>query len=77
MIWFAGAMEMSADDLCRLAADLTAEHGVAARDYARRVINLLERDGEPERARFWCTLSVFIDDIALRRLDPDEPIVVH
>lgn len=71
------AMELNAGDLCRLAADLTAEHGDAARDYARRAIVSFESEGAVERARFWFTLSVFLDDIALRRLDPDGPIVIH
>jgi len=70
-------MELNASDLCRLAADLTAEHGVAAREYARRAIASFEAEGAEERARFWCTLCVFIDDIALKRLDPEGPIVLH
>lgn len=70
-------MEMSADDLRCLAADLAAEHGDAARDYARRATASFAADGAPERARFWFALGVFLDDIALKRLDPEEPIVVH
>jgi hypothetical protein len=70
-------MELNAGDLCRLAADLAAEHGDAARDYARRAVISLESEGAVERARFWFTLGVFLDDIALRRLDPDRAIVIH
>ncbi|HWA90746.1 MAG TPA: hypothetical protein VG889_11960 [Rhizomicrobium sp.] len=70
-------MELNAADFCRLAADLTAEYGVAARDHARCVIGLLEREGDAERAGFWCVLSVFIDDVALKRLDPEGSIVLH
>lgn len=77
MFCFPYGMELNASDFCRIAADLTAEHGMAARDHARRVIAWLEREGEADRVRFWCALSVFIDDIALKRLDPDGTIVLH
>jgi len=70
-------MELNAGDLCRLAADLQAEHGDAARDYARRAVVSFQCEGAIERARFWFTLSVFLDDIALQRLDPESPIVLH
>lgn len=70
-------MQLNAGDLCRLAADLRAEHGDAAQDYARRAIASFQLEGAAERARFWFTLSVFLDDIALRRLDPDGPIILH
>ena len=72
-----GAMGLNALDLCRLAADLAAEHGEAARDYARRAVVSFESEGEAERARFWRVLSVFLDDIALQRLDPQRPITLH
>jgi hypothetical protein len=70
-------MELNAGDMCRLAADLAAEHGDAARDYARRAVVSFEQEGEAERARFWFVLSVFLDDIALQRLDPHDPIVLN
>jgi hypothetical protein len=70
-------MELNAGDLCRLAADLAAEHGDAARDYARRAAVSFESEGAVARARFWLTLGVFLDDIALRRIDPDRAIVIH
>jgi hypothetical protein len=77
MTWFNGGMELNAADMCRLAADLAAEHGERARDYARRAVVSFESEGEAERARFWFTLGVFLDDIALQRLDPQRPIVLH
>jgi hypothetical protein len=70
-------MELNAGDLCRLAADLAAEHGDAARDYARRAVISFECEGAVERARFWFTLGVILDDIALRRIDPERAIVIH
>lgn len=70
-------MQLNAGDLCRLAADLQAEHGDAARDYAQRAIVSFRSEGALDRATFWFTLSVFLDDIALRRLDPEGPIVLH
>lgn len=77
MFCFHAPMELNAGDLCRLAADLAAEHGDAALDYARRAVISFEAEGAAERARFWFTLSVFLGDIAARRLDPEGPIVLH
>jgi hypothetical protein len=68
---------MRTGDLCQLAADLASEHGPAAVDFARRAIVSLEFEGEIERAHFWQALSILLDDIVARRLDPDRPIVVH
>ncbi len=70
-------MELNAGDLCRLAADLAAEHGDAARDYARRAVVSFESEGAGDRARFWFMLVVLLDDIALQRLDPNGPIIIH
>jgi len=70
-------MQLNVGDICRLAADLATEHGEAARGYARRAILSFESEGEPDRARFWFMLSVFLDDIMLRRLDPDAAITIH
>jgi len=64
-------------DFCELAADLAAEHGAAALDYARRAAHALEAEGATERARFWETLTAFLDDIFAHRLDPEMPIVIH
>jgi hypothetical protein len=70
-------MELNAGDLCRLAADLAAEHGDAARDYARRAVVSFESKGVSDRAQLWFALSVFLDDIMLRGLDPHGTIVLH
>ncbi len=70
-------MELNAAELFPLAADLACEHGEAARDYARRAVAAFDSEGETERARFWHVLGVFLDDIALRRLDPEGSIVLH
>lgn len=71
------AMRISAGDLCFLAGELAAEHGVVARDYARRASASLQAEGEAERARFWFALAVILDDIALNRLDPDQAPTIH
>jgi len=70
-------MRISAGDLCFLAAELAAEHGLLARDYARRASASLQAEGEAERARFWFALSVILDDIALNRLDPEQTPTIH
>jgi hypothetical protein len=70
-------MQLNAGDMCRLAADLAAEHGHQAREYAHRAVVSFESEGEPARARFWFMLSVFLDDIMLQRLDPEAAITIH
>ena len=70
-------MQLTADDLCRLAADLADEHGADARDYAQRAVAAFEAEGAVERARFWFTMCVFLDDIAENRLDPDLRQTIH
>lgn len=70
-------MQLNAVDMCRLAADLAAEHGDAARDYAHRAVVSFESEGAPDRARFWFMLAVLLDDIMLQRLDPDAAITLH
>jgi hypothetical protein len=64
-------MPISAQNLCRLAGELATEHGVLARDYARRAFRTLEAEGDTERAHFWFMLSILVDDVMLHRLDPD------
>jgi hypothetical protein len=68
---------MRTGDLCQLAADLAIEHGAGALDFAHRATMLLELEGETERAHFWQSLSVLLDDIFACRLDPDLPILIH
>jgi hypothetical protein len=70
-------MHLSADDLYRLAADLAEEHGASAMDVARRAVVAFEAEGSVERARFWFTLCVFLDDINEHRLDPSFPVTIH
>jgi len=70
-------MPISASDLCTLAADLAAEHGLVACDYAHRAVMAFEAEGEIDRARFWFTLATLLDDIMLHRLDPERPITIH
>ena len=70
-------MPISASDLCLLAGELAAEHGIIARDYARRAVATLEAEGEMDRATFWLTLSILLDDIVMHRLDPDRAPAIH
>jgi hypothetical protein len=70
-------MQMSADDLTKLAADLADEHGNAAVDYARRAVASFELEGAWERASFWFMMSVLLDDILELRIDPTAPLTIH
>ncbi|HUO98114.1 MAG TPA: hypothetical protein VMU01_05575 [Rhizomicrobium sp.] len=70
-------MAISAHRLCILAAQLAREHGALARDYARRASFSLEADGDKERARFWMSLSVLVEDVVLHRIDPDHTPTIH
>ena len=70
-------MPISAHKLCRLAAELASEHGVAARDYARRAYLTLDAEGDKERARFWFALSILLDDVVMHRLDPERLPTIH
>jgi hypothetical protein len=46
-------------------------------DYARRAVVSFEAEGAIDRARFWLTVCVFLDDIVERRLDPSRQITLH
>lgn len=70
-------MPISVYDLYRLAGDLAGEHGVEARDYARSAYYMLEAEGDLERAEFWFTLSVLVDDVVANRIDPDRFPSIH
>jgi hypothetical protein len=70
-------MLLGADDLYRIAADLAEEHGTEAMDYARRAVVSFEAEGAIDRARFWLTVCVFLDDIVEHRLDPTAQITIH
>jgi hypothetical protein len=73
----ASVMQMSADDLTKLAADLAVEHGTQASHYARCAVATFELEGAWERAAFWFVLSVLLDDILELRIDPTAPITLH
>ncbi|MBV8798837.1 MAG: hypothetical protein JO208_03365 [Alphaproteobacteria bacterium] len=68
---------MRTGDLCELAADLVLEHGTAARHLAQHAIIALASDGQSERVHFWQSLSLLLDDILARRLDPSVPLTIH
>ncbi|MBI3677060.1 MAG: hypothetical protein HY243_10665 [Proteobacteria bacterium] len=68
---------MGASDFCQLAAELNADNGPEALDYARRAVVAFEADGASDRAQFWYLLSVFLDDIVTHRLNPDAAITIH
>ena len=70
-------MAINASDLCRLAAELATEHGRDALDYARRAVVSFEAEGADDRAYFWFTLSVLLDDIVEMRIDPERPITIQ
>jgi len=68
---------LTANDLCRIAADLVDEHGPGALDYAHRAVLCFEAEGARDRAQFWLTLCALLDDIAENRLDPFYPVTLH
>jgi len=70
-------MPISAQRLCCLAAQLASEHGVMARDYARRAYMNFDAEGDQERAQFWLSLSILVDDVVLHRQDPDHIPSIH
>ena len=63
-------MSISALDMYRLAGELAAEHGLLARDYAQRAYRTMDTEGHHERAQFWFAMSILVDDVMLRGLDP-------
>ncbi|MEJ1970765.1 MAG: hypothetical protein WDN03_19365 [Rhizomicrobium sp.] len=70
-------MQLTANDLCRLAADLKDEHGESAMEFAQRAVAAFEAEGAVDRARFWFTMCVFLGDIVENRLDPDQTQTLH
>ncbi len=70
-------MQLTADDLYRLAADLADEHGASAMDVARQAVVSFEAEGEIDRARFWFTICVFLDDLTEHRAAPGVPVTIH
>jgi hypothetical protein len=70
-------MPINAEDLCRLAGELANEHGPDVLTYARRAVIAFEAEGASDRAHLWFALTVLLDDIVARRLDPDRPLSIH
>jgi hypothetical protein len=68
---------MSAEDTCRLAAELSDEFGDVAVLVAKRTIASLEADGCDQRASVWRALLAILDDIAAKRIDPYAKIAIH
>jgi hypothetical protein len=68
---------MRTGDLYQLAADLAFEHGAGALAMARYAVVSLELEGNKERAQFWTSLSVLVDDIVSQRLDPARPVIIN
>lgn len=64
-------MTVSAQNLCRLAGELAAEHGALARAYAQRAYRDLEGEGRYDSAAYWLALSVLVDDVMVHGLDPN------
>jgi len=68
---------MSAEEACRLAAELNEEFGPVVVEVAQRTIDSLEKDGLVERAAIWRALLAILDDIVARRIDPYAKIAIH
>ncbi|MDE2181680.1 MAG: hypothetical protein KGJ78_01525 [Alphaproteobacteria bacterium] len=65
-------MPITAKDLCLLASELVTEHGAVARAFAQRASATCAAEGNAERAHFWLTLSVLLEDIEAHRLEPGQ-----
>lgn len=68
---------MSAEETCRLAAELNEEYGELAFRVASRAFATLLEEGFEERAVLWRALHAILGDIAAKRLDPYAPIAIH
>ena len=68
---------MSAEEACRLAAELQEEFGDVANRVAERTVAALEKDGLIARASVWRALLAILDDISARRIDPYAKIAIH
>ncbi len=68
---------MSAEDACRLAAELQEEFGDVATRVAERTVASLEKDGLIARASVWRALLAILDDISAKRIDPYAKIAIH
>ena len=68
---------MSAEETCRLAAELNEEFGKLVTLVAERAIVSFEADGLIERAQIWRVLHAILGDIEAKRIDPYAPIAIH
>jgi hypothetical protein len=68
---------MSAEETCRLAAELKEEFGNMVSLVAERAIAALEAEGLVERAQIWRVLHAILSDIEAKRIDPYAPIAIH
>ena len=68
---------MSAEETCRLAAELSEEYGNMFRLVAERAIASFEAEGLIERAQIWRVLHAILSDIEANRIDPYAPIAIH
>ena len=68
---------MSAEEACRLAAELQEEFGDAASRVAERTIASLELEGLIARASVWRALLAILGDISAKRIDPYAKIAIH
>ena len=68
---------MSAEDTCRLAAELHEEYGELAFGVSARAIAIFMAEGLEERAVVWRALHAVLEDIRASRLDPYAPITLH
>jgi hypothetical protein len=68
---------MTAQETCRLAAELKEEFGDMVARVAERAIVSYEADGLTDRACMWRALAAIISDISAKRLDPYGKIAIH
>jgi hypothetical protein len=68
---------MTAQETCRLAAELKEEFGDLVARVAERAIVSYEADGLTDRATLWRALHAIIADISAQRLDPYAKIAIH
>ena len=68
---------MSAEEACRLAAELNEEFGPIVARVAERTIASLEEEGLEERAAVWRALLAILGDIVAKRIDPYAKIAIH
>jgi hypothetical protein len=68
---------MTAQETCRLAAELKEEFGDMVSRVAERAIVSYEADGLTDRACLWRAIQAIIADISAQRLDPYGKIAIH